>query len=116
VRKSLIAIGVAALAVTPAVALAGSTPVKKTVKVGDYYLAPTKLTVPKGSTITWKWQAENGDSHDVKLKKGPSGVKRFRSDIASTDYSYKRRLTVAGKYIVYCTLHPTLMTQTIVVK
>jgi plastocyanin len=88
----------------------------KTVKVGDYFLSPGKLTVARGTKITWRWLASNGDTHDVKLKKGPSGVKRFHSDYASVDYTFARTLKKAGKYTVICTLHPTAMHQVITVK
>ena len=32
-------------------------------------------------------------------------MKKFQSEAASTDYSYKRKLTVAGTYKLVCTLH-----------
>ena len=37
--------------------------------------------------------------------KGPKGVKKFRSEAASTDYSYSRKLTVPGTYRLGCSLH-----------
>lgn len=112
--STLVAIGAAALAVAPA-ATAGSTP-RKTVKVGDYFLSPGKTTVKRGTKITWKWLASNGDTHDVKLKKGPRGVKKFHSGYASTDYSFSKILKKKGKYTVICTLHPTQMHQVITVR
>ena len=36
---------------------------------------------------------------------GPKGAKKFRSEAASTDYSFKRKLTVPGKYRLGCSLH-----------
>jgi plastocyanin len=65
--------------------------------------------------MTWKWLADNADSHDVKLKKGPKGVKRFHSEIAATDYSYKKKLSKKGRYSLICTLHQE-MSQRITVK
>jgi plastocyanin len=116
VRRAItfVAIGAAALAVAPA-ATAGRTP-KKTVKVGDYFLAPGKTTVRPGTKVTWKWLSSNGDTHDVKLKKGPKGVKKFHSQYATSDYSYSKTLKKKGKYTVICTLHPTQMHQVITVK
>jgi len=32
-------------------------------------------------------------------------VKKFHSEAASTDYTFKRKLKVAGKYKIVCTLH-----------
>jgi plastocyanin len=88
----------------------------RTVKVGDYFLSPGKITVSRGTKISWKWLASNGDTHDVKLKRGPSGVKRFHSDYASTDYTFARTLKKPGKYTFICTLHPTAMHEVITVK
>jgi plastocyanin len=83
--------------------------------VGDDYYAPETLKVAKGTTVVWHWLSVNGDTHDVKLRKGPKGVKKFHSDLAAADFSYKRKLKVKGKYSVICTLHEN-MTMTITVK
>ena len=111
--KRVMVIGVALLVgATPALGAA-----KKTVGVGDNYYTPKSLTVSKGTTVTWKWPGfdQAGDVHDVKLKSGPKGVKKFQSEAASTDYSFKRKLTVAGTYKIVCTLHHE-MTMTIKVR
>lgn len=98
----------AALGLIP-VAVAGAAdppkPVKKTVKVQDNFYSPLKLTVPVNSTVTWKWPTVPGDVHDVYLNKKPTGVKKFHSQLAASDYSFKRKLTVAGTYKVICTIH-----------
>jgi plastocyanin len=104
VRRALALVaGVALFSAAPA-ALAAS---KKTVKVGDNFYTPKTLTVSKGTTVTWKWPGfdQAGDVHDVSLKSGPKGVKKFHSDSAATDYSFKRKLTVPGTYKIVCTLH-----------
>jgi plastocyanin len=106
-------------AVLLAVALIPNTaaPKKKTVALGDNFYAPTKVTVATGATVTWKWPGfeEAGDVHDVKLKSGPKGVKKFQSEAAATDYSFKRKLTVPGTYKIVCTLHEE-MTMTVKVR
>jgi plastocyanin len=114
VRRGLV-IGAALLVVGAAPAYGAAS--KKTVEVGDNYYAPKTLTVNRGTTVTWKWPGydEAGDVHDVKLKTGPKGVKKFQSEAASTDYSFKRKLTVAGTYKLICTLHEE-MTMTIKVR
>ena len=111
-RAILVVIGAAALAVAPA---AASTPKPLTVKVGDDYFLPVKKTVKPGTKIVWKWLLENGNTHDVKLKKAPKGVKKFHSDAATAEFTYKRTLKVKGKYLIICTFHEN-MTQTITVK
>ena len=114
-RRLLITGAVAALALNAAMlpAQAGST--TKKVTVGDDYYGPTKLTVRKGTTIKWVWLDGNVNSHNVKLKKGPRGVRRFKSASAASQFTYKKRLTVPGTYYLVCTLHQT-MTMKVVVK
>ena len=91
-------------------------PQRKTVKLFDNYYLPLKLTVNKGSTITWKWPTEIPiDVHDVKLKSGPKGVKRFHSEPGTAGFSYKRTLRKPGLYKIVCTLHEE-MTMTIRVR
>ena len=96
--------GVALLRAAPAMAATGA---KKTIKVEDNLYAPKTITVNRGTTVTWKWPGfdQAGDVHDVALKTGPKGVKKFHSDAAATDYSFKRKLTVPGTYKIVCTLH-----------
>ena len=80
---------------------------RKTVAVGDNYLTPGKLTVKRGTTVTWRWPGydQSGDVHDVGLVAGPKGVKKFRSEAASTGYTFSRKLTVPGTYRLRCSLH-----------
>ena len=107
------AAGSLALALAGAGGALGSS--SKVIKVGDDYYSPTKVTVKKGTKIRWAWLDGNQDSHDVRLKSGPKGVKKFKSELAASDYSFSKRLTVPGTYKIYCSLHAT-MKQTIVVK
>lgn len=112
-RSIAVAIGVALLSAAPGVD--GAT--KKTVELGDNYYAPKTITVAKNTTVTWKWPGfeQAGDVHDVKLKSGPKGAKKFHSEAAATDYTFKRKLTVAGTYKIVCTLHEE-MTMTVKVR
>ena len=110
------------IAVLTGAALLGAVPgvdgaTQKTVDLGDNYYAPKTVTVAKNTTVTWRWPGfeEAGDVHDVKLKSGPKGVKKFHSESAASDYRFKRKLTVSGTYRLVCTLHEE-MTQTIRVK
>jgi plastocyanin len=83
VRRALLAAGVAALVAFPAATDAAKKPVK--VQVGDDYFGPVSLKVAKGTTVAWKWLPVNGNTHDVKLKRGPK-----------------------GKYFVICTFHENM--------
>jgi plastocyanin len=96
----------------PAAAVGASS---KRVQVGDDYYGPAKVTVKKGTTVKWTWLADNTNSHDVKLSKGPAGVKKFKSASAASDYTFSKKLTKKGTYKIVCTLHRT-MRMTIVVR
>jgi plastocyanin len=108
VRAALLVAGVALL-LGAAPAQAG----KKTVRVYDNYFLPDSLTVKSGTTVVWRWPGadEAGDVHDVKLKSGPKGVKKFQSEAAATDYTFKRRLRKPGRYRIVCTLHDEMKMQ-----
>jgi plastocyanin len=97
-----LAIAGAALAAAPAVARA---PKPRTVTIADNYYAPAKLTVKQGTRVTWRWPEVAGDVHDVKLKTGPKGVKKFHSQPASSLYAFRRQLKTPGRYRIVCTLH-----------
>jgi plastocyanin len=103
-RLGVLALALAGAALVAAPASAGG-PQHKTVKVFDNYYLPAKLTVNRGSTITWRWPTVAGDVHDVKLVSAPSGVKHFHSQPASSAYSFKRVLRKPGLYKLKCTLH-----------
>jgi plastocyanin len=104
VRVVLIAVlaGAALLSAVPAQGAA-----KKTVTIGDNYFTPKTLKVKRGTTVTWRWPGfeAGGDVHDVKLASGPKKAKKFQSEAASTDYTFKRKLKVPGRYRLVCTLH-----------
>jgi plastocyanin len=111
--------GVALTCAAPAVAghaIAASTR-HKTVHIGDYYFSPHKLRVKPKTTITWKWPSlsAGGDVHDVKLVKGPKGVKHFKSRLTAGDYHFTKKLTRTGTYRFICTIH-TDMKLTVVVR
>ena len=114
-RPALALATAAVVALVPAVAGTGAAsaakskkkpkPVTKKVGLFDNYYEPAKLTVRAGTTVKWTWPATTGESHDVTLDKGPKGVKKFQSEIAASEYVYSRKLTVAGKYHIICSLH-----------
>jgi plastocyanin len=109
------AIAGAAALVAAAPASAGSTHVKK-VGVADDYYTPGKLTVARGTTVKWVWPDDASDVHDVKLAKGPKGVKTFQSEPGSAGYIYSKSLKVPGTYKIVCTFHSQEMRMTITVK
>ena len=106
----------AAVALLCAARAGAGAPQRKSVEVADNYYLPIKLTVNRGSVVTWKWPADVAiDVHDVKLRSGPPGVRRFQSEPASSGYRYRRTLRKPGLYRIVCTLHEE-MTMTIRVR
>jgi plastocyanin len=110
-RRRTIPLALVAVAALSCAAPAGAgAPKRKTVQVLDNYYLPAKLTLAKGSTITWKWPDDVSiDVHDVKLKSGPKGVRRFHSQPSASGYRYTRKLTVPGTYKIICTLHEEMV-------
>jgi plastocyanin len=116
-RTTLVLLGAAALAAAPGLALAATSKGKtRTVQVEDNYYGPSKLTVHAGDTVKWHWADDETDVHDVKLAKGPKGVKTFQSDALAAGDSFKRTLTKPGTYKIICTFHEEEMGMTVVVK
>ncbi len=102
-KKSLAVLAAAAIAATAFVAVPamGAGP-SKTVGVVDFKFTPKKLTVKPGTRITWKWGGRI--IHNVVLKKGPKGVKKFSSKL-QTKGTYAQTLRTTGTYSIICTIH-----------
>jgi plastocyanin len=118
-RRALMALtGAAAVAAAPALAVAATSSAPKTrnVSVNDNYYGPSKLTVHVGDTVNWRWSEQETDVHDVALKTGPKGVKKFASEPLAAGETFKRKLTKAGTYKIICTFHEEEMKMTITVK
>jgi plastocyanin len=123
--KLVVAVMVVALALSGAVAAAAKAPSKskskpKEVSVADFYFGPEKVTLKKGQSINWVWAEANTYPHDVHLKSGPKGLKGKASystkTTAVTDAEFEKTFTTPGTYHFICTIHPTQMHMTVVVK
>lgn len=121
----LVAIAVVALALSGAAATAANAPPKskskpKEVSVADFYFGPEKVTLKKGQSIDWVWAEANTYPHDVHLKSGPKGLKQKGSystkTTAVTNAEFEKTFTTPGTYHFICTIHPTQMHMTVVVK
>lgn len=103
---ALVTLTAALLALSSVAALASGS---KTVQVKDNYFTVKKLTVSKGTRVTWKWDAFL--RHNVAVRSGPSKFKS-RTQVRG---SFSHTFTKAGTYHLFCTLH-TYMKMTIVVR
>jgi plastocyanin len=112
---------VAALALSGATAAAAKAPAKPVVvTVADFYFGPSSVTIGKGGTVKWVWASTNTYPHDVHLKSGPKGLPNRGSystkTTAVTDARFKKTFETPGTYKFICTVHPTQMKLTLVVK
>ena len=80
-------------------------------RVDQTRLTPANLSVPRGTTVRWRFDATN--SHDITVADGPFG---FSSQPLRFGRAYERRLDRPGTYKLFCSLHPVQMTQTITVR
>src|SRR5437764_1096719 len=95
--KRLLAVAmVAALAAAVAIPALAAT---KTVKIGDDFFKPTKVTVKAGTKVTWKWTGT--DPHNVTVVKGP---KKFHSRTQSKG-TFSAIPHTKGTYKIVCTIH-----------
>jgi plastocyanin len=106
-KRTLPLLAVGLLGGLAAPAGAAAPPVKH-VQVGDFFIKPGRLTVTRGTKVTWRWV---GGYHNVTVTRGP--VKFHSASKASGTYShlFLRR----GTYHLECTIH-SWMTETVVVK
>ena len=103
-RKLLVVVSVAALAVT-AFAVVPAQSATRGVSVKDNFFSPKGATVGKGGTVTWKWGGRV--AHNV----------TFRSTHSKTQSkgSFSVKFNNKGKFAYRCTIHPG-MVGTITVK
>ena len=121
----LVAVAVVAFALSGAAATAADAPSKskskpKEVSVADFYFGPENLTIKKGQSVKWVWAEANTYPHDVHLKSGPKSLKQKATystkTTAVTNAEFEKTFTTPGTYKFICTIHPTEMHMTIVVK
>jgi hypothetical protein len=78
--------------------------------VGDFAYSAPRVVLRRGSTFRWRFAGPS--RHDVTLATGPIG---FSSpSLASGSFSF--RFTKSGVYRLFCSLHPTQMTQVVTVR
>jgi len=79
------------------------------VTIEQYAYSPATLTVRVGDTVTWT----NHDqaAHDVVTTSAPAA---FQSPLLATGQSWSQTFTVPGTYDYYCSVHPDMRGQVIV--
>jgi plastocyanin len=100
----------AAVIAVPAVSAIAS-PLTKKVTIGNFFFKPKSITVKKGTQVTWTW-ASQGITHNVSVKSGPVKFHSGKKSKGTYSFTFKTK----GTYHLICTIHPTLMKETVVVK
>ncbi len=79
--------------------------------VGDYAFGAQRVSIRRGTTFTWRFVG--AVDHDVTLATGPVG---FSSPHLKGGASFAYRFLRPGTYKLFCSLHPTRMTQVVTVR
>lgn len=77
---------------------------------------PSNVTVVVAANNMIVWNDLDAEQHTVTSMSVPSGAAKFDSGILNQGQTFTLTLTVPGTYEFYCTIHPTWMRGTIVVK
>lgn len=80
----------------------------KRVTVGDNFFSPTSVSISRGTTVKWTW-SNTSNPHNVKVRSGP---RKFSSSTKRSG-SYSRKISTAGTYKIYCSIHSSSMKMTI---
>jgi plastocyanin len=80
----------------------------KRVTVGDNFFSPTSVSIRRGTTVKWTW-SNTSNRHNVKVRSGP---RKFSSSTKRSG-TYSRKISTAGTYKIYCSIHPSNMKMTI---
>jgi plastocyanin len=81
------------------------------VDVTDQGFSDGSLSIPQGSTVTWKFLGPS--LHNITLASGPEG---FSSDRLLGGKAFSKQFTKAGTYQFFCELHPVGMIEQVVVR
>lgn len=87
----------------------GGPPGKNTVILRDIAFKPDKLTVKRGDTVTWRFE-DQGIAHDVVAEDDS-----FKSDVKDAG-TFRHTFDAVGSHPYLCSLHPTQMKGTVVVR
>lgn len=78
--------------------------------VGDHRFGHQRVVLRRGSLFRWRFVGR--ERHDVTLANGPVGFSSPSRREGTYAFRFKRR----GVYNLYCSLHPTKMTQRVIVR
>ncbi len=109
-RRALLIIAALAVGVGAAAIPSSGASAVKTVAVKDDFFGPKKMTVSKGTKVTWVWKGK--ERHNIAVANGPSFFRAGTRKKGHFTHTFKRR----GTYSIVCTIHAPDMHMTIKVK
>lgn len=81
-----------------------------TIRLGDNFFNPSFKRVKRGTLVRFRWVGRN--RHNVVKRSGPG--RHFASRTTrKRGINYQRRFRKAGRYRIYCTVHPRRMNLTL---
>jgi plastocyanin len=81
------------------------------VLVRAFAFRPAKLSIRSGRSVRWRFR--DRVKHDATLVSGPRG---FATPTVRGGRRFGHRFTVPGTYRIYCSIHPTEMSQIVRVR
>jgi plastocyanin len=112
-RASVALIAIVALAALQGLGGVATAAPTTTVKLGDNFFKPTRMTIRRGTKVRFKWTGSN--PHNVTKRSGPGGSFKSRTT-SQRGVNFVKRFTKRGTYKLICTIHPEEMRLTIKVR
>jgi plastocyanin len=78
--------------------------------ISDFSFRNQRVQLSAGTVFRWRFLGT--ERHDVTLANGPEGLASASTRRGSFSFRFRRK----GTYNLYCSLHPTLMTQRVIVR
>jgi amicyanin len=78
------------------------------IKIDNFSFAPTTLTIPAGTSVTWVNQDDV--PHNIVSSEG----KTLKSPVLDTDQKFSYTFTQPGTYAYFCGIHPRMTGKVIV--
>jgi plastocyanin len=88
------------------------------IRVRSNEFSRPNVRIGRGDELSWIFDTESEDVHNVTLANGPKaiGSPNLSRDSSGVPREFTRRFNKAGTYRLFCALHPTQMTERVVVE
>lgn len=83
------------------------------VSAGDNFFSPASVSAVIGDTIRWNYSGSN--PHTTTSQTVPGGAASWNANLNSSSTSFDYKVTVAGSYTYFCSIHGVMMSGSITV-